>query len=87
MVVCQNFLWQWLLKHLKFVSLTEIKVQNSQKEKKTTPPPPQKKKKNPEDCVISGFGEGILAAKYENHQWKICHKFKRQGEDTNIAKR
>ena len=45
-----------------------------------------KNKKN-KDYVISGVGEGILAAENENRHWKICHKSKHQGEDTNIAKR
>ena len=47
----------------------------------------EKKKKKTKDYVISGVGEGILAAENENRHWKICHKSKHQGEDTYIAKR
>ena len=49
--------------------------------------PTKKKKKKTKDYVISGVGEGILAAENENRHWKICQKSKHQEEDANIAYR
>ena len=47
----------------------------------------EKKTKKTKDYVISGVGEGILAAENENRHWKICQKSKHQEEDANIAYR